>query len=46
MIAKHFVDNISKQTWAHFFCTRLNVFIYFYLIQIILYTKNDLFAHS
>ena len=23
MICKYFVDNILKQTWAHFFCTQM-----------------------
>ena len=31
MISKHFVDNIFKQAWAHFFCTQLNGFKYFYV---------------
>ena len=30
----------------HFFCTQLNGFTYFYLIWIILFTINHLFAHS
>ena len=43
----HFVDNIFKRNWSHFFfCIQLNGFIYFYLIRIILYTSNCLIAHS
>ena len=44
----HFVDNISKRAWAifFFFCRHLNGFKYFYLIRIILFSINQLFAHS
>ena len=44
MICKHIFYNIFK--WAHFLCTLLNGFKYFYLIQIILFTINNFFAHS
>ena len=42
-----FLENIFKWALAHFFvfCTQLNGFTYFYLIRIILFTVNLLFAH-
>ena len=46
-ISKHITtDYILKQAWAHLFCTRLNGLTFFYLIWIILFTINYLFAHS
>ena len=40
-----FLDNVFKRTWTRFF-TELNGFTYFYLIGIILFTINYLFAPS
>ena len=40
-----FGDNIFKQGRVHFL-TQRNGFMYFYLTQIILFTINNLFAHS
>ena len=40
----HFVDNIFKRAW--FFFSQLYGLNYFYLIRMILFTINDLFAHS
>ena len=40
-----YIWDIFKQAWV-FFGTELNGFTYFYLIRIILFTINYLFAHS
>ena len=40
IICKHFVGKIFKQAWAHFFCSQVNGFMYFYLTRIILLTIN------
>ena len=48
----HFVDNILNKPelflffLSFFFCTQLNGFKYFYLIRIILFTINNLYAQS
>ena len=51
MICKHFVDDILKQAWTHlkkefFKNIQLNGFKCCYVIQIILFYYNHLFAHS
>ena len=46
MICKRFVDNIFKWAWTQFFFAQLNGFKHFYLTWIILFTINNLFAHT